>query len=238
MYYAILAAGHGSRLKGEGIPVPKPFVKPGGTSLMERLVGMLAGRSDSAGIGVVINPDSLQWAREHSADAFLDKVDHVESLFTEGSMESLRALAPVIRRSGDTHFCLLTVDSVWRADEFESYLKAFDDQREGIDALMAVTDYVADESPLWVATTPDHSITGFCDTPPEGARYVSGGVYLLPVSALDLLDDCHERGLHRMRDFQRALIANGLRLKAHPFSIIIDVDRLSDLEAASRLLSD
>lgn len=235
MYYAILAAGHGSRLKDEGLTTPKPFVKAGDASLLDRLVSLLSARDDSTGLGVILNPDSLRWARENGADASLAAIDHLVSVFTEGSMESLRALAPSIRESGDSHFCLTTVDSVWDAREFSAYLKAFDDQKDDIDGLMAVTSYIDDDSPLWVAVDRDSEITGFRDTPPEDARYVSGGVYLLPMSALDLLDDCHDRGLRRMRDFQRALIANGLRLKAYPFSVIIDVDRPRDLDAARRL---
>lgn len=238
MYYAILAAGNGSRLKSEGIPVPKPFVKPGETSLLERLVGLLAGRSNSSGLGVVINPDSLQWARENGADAPLERVTDLVSLYTDCPLDSLRALAPAIRHSGDTHFCLTTVDSVWDPREFEDYLRAFETRSPEVDGLMAVTDYVADESPLWVATTPAGEITSFRDTPPEEARYVSGGLYVLPVAALDLLDECHARGQRRLRDFQRALLANGLHLRAHPFSLIVDVDHLSDLSTARRLAAE
>ena len=39
-----------------------------------------------------------------------------------------------------------------------------------------------------------------------------------------------------MRDFQRALLSHSMRLRAIPFSRIIDIDHASDLEAARRLL--
>ena len=40
MNYAIIAAGEGSRLAAEGVDAPKPLVKIGGETLLERLVGI------------------------------------------------------------------------------------------------------------------------------------------------------------------------------------------------------
>ena len=38
MKYAVIAAGEGSRLAGEGIEVPKPLVRIGGECLIDRLI--------------------------------------------------------------------------------------------------------------------------------------------------------------------------------------------------------
>lgn len=37
------------------------------------------------------------------------------------------------------------------------------------------------------------------------------------------------QGMSRMRNFQRQLVADGLRLKAYPFSKILDVDHAGTL---------
>ena len=41
-----------------------------------------------------------------------------------------------------------------------------------------------------------------------------------------------------MRNFQRGLIADGLKLKAYPFSKILDVDHAADIPKAEAFLRD
>ena len=100
---------------------------------------------------------------------------------------------------------------------------------------MAVTDYIDDEKPLYISTDEERIITGFFDAPRPDTAYVSGGVYTLPVSALDILDECVKAGMTRMRDFQRALSASGMRLRAYRFSRIIDIDHAGDIPKAEQL---
>lgn len=237
MHYAILAAGQGSRLKNEGILRSKPLVTLGSQTLLERLYQILSSRPDCSSTSVIVNTSTAAEAERLGPSSGLRHFDHILVRDTAGSMDSLTALAPLLRRlaiDGDSRFCLMTADSVWLPEEFDSFIAA---SRSGeADGYMAVTSYVDDESPLYVSTDPEERITGFHDTPPQGWRYVSGGIYLLPMSALDILDTCRSRGLHRMRDFQRALLQHSLRLKAIPFSRIIDIDHASDLEAARLLL--
>ena len=40
-----------------------------------------------------------------------------------------------------------------------------------------------------------------------------------------------------MRNFQRALLADGLRLQAWPFGQVFDIDHVADIEKASQFLS-
>ena len=41
-----------------------------------------------------------------------------------------------------------------------------------------------------------------------------------------------------MRNFQRQLVADGLKLKAWPFSKILDVDHAADIAKAEQFLSE
>ena len=41
-----------------------------------------------------------------------------------------------------------------------------------------------------------------------------------------------------MRNFQRALVRDGLRLQAFPFSKVLDIDHASDIAKAERFLKD
>jgi hypothetical protein len=45
-----------------------------------------------------------------------------------------------------------------------------------------------------------------------------------------------ERGEQRMRNFQRALVTEGLRLDAWPFSKVFDIDHVSDVRKAENFL--
>ncbi len=52
-----------------------------------------------------------------------------------------------------------------------------------------------------------------------------------------LMKDGIETGMSRMRNFQRALIGNGLRLNAYAFSCIIDIDHASDIAKAESFIN-
>jgi hypothetical protein len=41
-----------------------------------------------------------------------------------------------------------------------------------------------------------------------------------------------------MRNFQRGLLRDGLKLKAWPFSKVLDVDHVSDIQKAEAFLSE
>ena len=55
-------------------------------------------------------------------------------------------------------------------------------------------------------------------------------------NALNTLNKCLEQGQSRMRNYQRALVADGLKLKAFTFAKILDVDHASDISKAEDFL--
>ena len=132
---------------------------------------------------------------------------------------------------------LTTVDTIFREPEFADYVKTFHSliSRGEADGLMGVTDFIDDEKPLYVSTDDALHITGFldsCDAP----KYISGGIYGLTPASIDTLNRCIERGESRMRNFQRALVRDGLRLQAFPFSKVLDIDHASDIGKAEGFL--
>ena len=104
-----------------------------------------------------------------------------------------------------------------------------------VDGLMGVTDYIDDEKPLYVGTTDGMDITGFFDTC-DNPKFISGGIYGLTPKSIDTLRRCIERGDSRMRNFQRALVTDGLKLKAYGFSKVLDIDHASDIQKAEEFL--
>jgi NDP-sugar pyrophosphorylase family protein len=234
MKYAIIAAGEGSRLAQEGVAAPKPLVRVAGEQLIDRLMRVFAG-NDASEICVICNEQMTDVAAHLQAVAdagVLPLKFTVRS--TPSSMHSMWELS---RWLHDEPFVLTTVDTIFREQEFTAYVAAFQQliARGEADGLMGVTDYIDDEKPLYVATDEALRITAFldsCDHP----QYISGGIYGLTPQAIPVLQRCIERGESRMRNFQRALVADGLRLKAYPFSKVLDIDHASDIQKAEAFL--
>ena len=227
--FAVIAAGEGSRLKQEGIVPDKPMVCIHGEPLLHRLVRIfsLAGASE---VDIIVNahmpeviaymPTLEQEFKEKLTIRYLVKS-------TPSSMHSFHALSPWLRGG---RLCLTTVDTIFREEEFADFIRTF--EQSDVDGMMAVTGYVDDEKPLYVSTAPNLDITGFHDTPVPDARFISGGIYCLTDPCLDVLEECVAQGMSRMRNYQRSLVARGMRLKAFPFSKILDVDHASDIAKA------
>lgn len=238
MKYAIIAAGEGSRLASEGISSPKPLVEVGGERLIDRLLRVFM--NNGASEIVVICNQLTTLVSEHLRDIQEHGLNHQSvplrflTKTTPSSMHSLWELSPLL---GNEPFCLTTVDTIFREDEFAQYIAAFEQlmQAGEVDGLMGVTDYIDDEKPLHVAVDGQMNITAFLDAT-STPHYISGGIYALAPRSLATLRACIERGESRMRNFQRALVADGLRLQAWPFSKVLDIDHASDIAKAEEFL--
>lgn len=232
MNYAILSAGEGSRLKAESVNVPKPLVKIGNAFMIERLLSIFWD-NNAESIHVITN-------QQRQTQDFLESIQHttgrklnVVSKETPSSAHSFYELLPYLQGKA---FCLTTVDSVFNPEEFTAYIKEFAANKE-IDGLMAVTSYIDDESPLYVETDEDMNITGFLDRYNGNCKYTSGGIYAFNPSVLTVVEKAASKGITRMRNLQRELLENGLKLKAYPFSKILDVDHVSDIKKAEDFLN-
>ena len=234
MKFAVIAAGEGSRLAAEGISLPKPLVKVNGEPLIDRLIRIFM-ENDADEIVVICN-DHTPLVKEHLTSNLLPLTSNLMKVVVKSTPSSMHSLFEISHLLTGGPFILTTVDTVFREEEFKSYVEAF--RHCDSDGLMGVTSYIDDESPLYVETTPDMSITAFLDTPPHLSltTYISAGIYGLHGNALLTLDNCMKRQESRMRNFQRALLADGLQLQAYPFSKVFDIDHASDITKAEQFL--
>lgn len=265
MHYALIAAGEGSRLREEGIDTPKPLVKIQGEPMIGRLIRVFM-QNGAQSISVICNEQMIEVQRyleslrgsdllrteEPDGKTFVCPLNIVIQT-TASSMHSLAALKDTIP---DGKFCLTTVDTIFQEQDFSSFIRAFAamDDAQG-DGLFAVTPFVDDEKPLWVGIQPQKTFTCACDLgfrpsmivgfydhkeeiPEDAERMVSGGIYCLnTLSAFPILQDSLASGKSRMRNYQRALISAGLRLRAFVFHKIMDIDHASDIAKAERWVS-
>ena len=242
MKYAIIAAGEGSRLASEGIDSPKALVKINGEPLIDRLIRVFMD-NNATEIAVICN-NLTQLVSDHLCAIQRDGLGgrHIPLRYvvktTPSSMHSFYELSSML---ADEPFVLTTVDTIFRESEFKTYVEQFADCLQQQDGLMGVTDYIDDEKPLYVGTDEQMNITGFFDDASgldshRSATYISGGIYGLTPRAITTLNGCMARGESRMRNFQRALVRDGQRLKAFAFSKVLDIDHASDIGKAEAFL--
>lgn len=233
MEFAIIAAGEGSRLRKEGFNLPKPLLPLHGVPLIERLIRVFA-KEGARQVHVIINRQSPELKTFLTHTAFELPIILIE----EDTPSSLHSFALLIKSNPAwTSCCLTTTDTVFRPHEFHGYLTAFH-QRVEADAFMAVTPFVDDESPLYVNTDNALNVEAFLDKATAETKFVSGGIYCFRKAALDCALRSVAAGNSRMRNFQRALLENDLRVKAFVFEKVVDIDHLKDRIVAEQFLSE
>nr|WP_314683135.1 sugar phosphate nucleotidyltransferase [uncultured Prevotella sp.] len=236
MKFAIIAAGDGSRLAQEGITEPKPLVKVRGERLIDRLIRIFM-ENNATEIVVICNEQMsdvaihLKMIQDEGLNGLPIPLRFVVKS-TPSSMHSFFELRDFLR---DDSFILTTVDTIFDEREFHDYVLSFQDKiAQGTDALMGVTDYIDDEKPLYVGVDNVMRINGYYDTHQADSRFISAGIYGLTAPSLNILEACIEKGESRMRNFQRALVADSLRIEAYPLTKVFDIDHIDDIRKADK----
>jgi len=232
MNYAIIAAGEGSRLVQEGVRLPKPLVKLNGKEMIGRLMDIFF-RNGATSISIIVN-EEMSLVQEYVKGFDADIPINIVIKSTPSSMHSFYELRDFLREG---KFCLTTVDTIFKEEDFAKYIDAFAKAEHSVEGMMAVTDYIDDEKPLYVKVDDKMNITGFLDKS-DDCRFVSGGIYGLTPKALNTLEACLANGQSRMRNFQRQLVLDGLNLKAYAFPKIVDVDHAEDIVKAEAFLNE
>lgn len=242
MNFAIIAAGEGSRLMQEGVGIPKPLVEIQGLSMIGRLLEIFA-RCGAERIVVCVNEfmTEVRTFLENFQFNDIRGLQRPELIIkvktTPSSMHTMAEISSEMRGHG--RWIATTVDTIFREADFRKYVDAWNDAPESVDVMLAVTDFVDDEKPLWVEVAPDSlRICGFLDDAPHNARFVSGGIYGLSDPAIHVLEECIRKGISRMRNYQRALVGEGLDVEAYNMGKIIDVDHALDIAVANAFLSE
>lgn len=232
MNYAIIAAGEGSRLAQEGVAKPKPLVELNGEPMIGRLINLFC-RCNAESISIIVN-EQMTEVQDYLKSLKLDIPFNLIVKSTPSSMHSFYELSKVMKPG---KFCLTTVDTIFKEKDFARYINTYASDKNS-DGMMAVTPFIDDEKPLYVETDNENNILAFRDTVWSEAKYISGGIYALDDKAFAIVEDCINQGVSRMRNFQRALVAAGLRLKAYPIEKILDVDHAGDIEKAEMFIKE
>lgn len=229
MKAGIIAAGEGSRLKSEGLRLPKPLVPVDGVPLIERLITTFV-RAGITEVHCIVNEYSLE-VKSYVESRDLGVPVRFVVKTTPSSMHSLFALAPHLT---DAPFLLSTVDAIFDERELAAYLAHAAARGAEADAVLAVTEFIDDESPLYAACDASWRITRFSKKEP--AKHVTGGLYILSPRVFRETETVLASGMERLSAFLGHLVAAGYRVEGFPFTKMIDVDHVRDIAAAADLL--
>jgi hypothetical protein len=157
---------------------------------------------------------------------------------TASSFETFALLAP--RLCGESHALVSMVDGVFEpgaASRFGDVARrlvkiSVPNAAEG---LIGVTDRHDDDRPLRVAFETGGRILAI-GPGAENSPWSTAGLYLLPAQAF--VPETLAEGLGALRELLARLVEMGLRLRAQPLGVVVDVDRPDDLAAAELLSRD
>ncbi|MBV8774938.1 MAG: NTP transferase domain-containing protein [Deltaproteobacteria bacterium] len=228
---AVLAAGHGQRLRDATGGIPKPLVDIGGRPLLLRQIEIL-GQIGVSPIHVIINSETynLMLGRE------LRLPGDVELLIgdTANSMESLLRLG---ERIAPGRFLMMTVDAVLFAADIGRFVakatKLIAKPGSRLDGALGVVQWRGDAGPLFVHIGADRVIDRFGE---PRTRTVTAGVYLLSTGVFTHATEARSRGLNAMRRFLAMLVDRGFRFAAVEITRAIDVDTAADLTEAREMI--
>ena len=226
MHGLILAGGEGSRLLASGIVAPKALVPIAGRPQVVRMVAACR-RVGCETVTCAVREDLVNAV----TDAIADPAVRIIALRTPTSLHTLEA---GLCATGSGNVLVTLVDAVMPAADWDAaHAAAVLALREAA-AVVAVTPFVEDESPLWADVAADGTVLAFGR---RGKRdLVTGGVYWFDERARTAATVAVASGVQRLRGFLGALIESGLAVRAVEVPKIVDVDTGADLDAALALV--
>lgn len=223
----IIAAGEGSRLKRDGLRMPKPLVPVAGVPLIERVVSNFV-KAGITQLRIIFNEDDRECAtfiRERFPNLDLRCI-------VKTTCSSYESFWEVGGQSDSGRILMSTVDWICPEPAFRRFVDQARCCRQD-SVVLAVTPFVADEKPLWVTLDPSGRVTGIGGNTGD---VVTAGLYLLPGSVFTQAP--HPSTLGRLRDFLAWLVDRGVPVYGVVIDQVIDVDRAEDLHLAEKFVRD
>lgn len=221
----IIAAGEGSRLKRDGLRIPKPMVPVAGIPLIERVVGRFVNVGITQ-LRIIFNEDDRECAR-----FIRERFPNLDIRYiVKTTRSSYESFWEVGRQSGPGPILMSTVDWICPESAFRRFVdQALACRRASI--VLAVTPFVADEKPLWVTIDPSGRVTAIGGS---SGNVVTAGLYL--VSGSVFAKAPHPSSLGRLRDFLVRMVHDGAPVYGVVIDQVVDVDRAEDLQLAETLI--
>lgn len=223
----IIAAGEGSRLKRDGLRMPKPMVPVAGVPLIERVMSNFV-KVGITQLRIIFSEDDRE-----CATFIQERFPNLDvRCIVKTTRSSYESFWEVGGRSGPGPILMSTVDWICPEPAFRRFV---DQARRCSQAsvVLAVTPFVADEKPLWVTLDPSGRVTGIGG---DSGDVVTAGLYL--VSGSIFAQAPHPSTIGRLRDFLAWMVDREVPVYGVVIDQVIDVDRAEDLHLAETLVKD
>jgi len=240
MHGLILAGGRGSRLAADGVETPKALVEIAGRPQIVHLAELFAALGCETVTCMVRDGIPTDWSARAGPNVT------VKTCHTPSSLHTLVAGLAVVPPG--PVFCAMVDTVMPPADWTRLYQAVTQRLATGSLAVLAVTPFVDDELPLYVARDAAGFATEIADRAPPpappspapgapaGGPVVTGGVYgFSPVARR--LAGVAVASLHRMRAFLKLLVELKVSVATVEIPRIIDLDHKRDLVAAESWLA-
>jgi NDP-sugar pyrophosphorylase family protein len=228
MKAAIIAAGLGERLRDGGFKQPKPLVPVGGRALIDYvLMGVVATGIDQ--VICIVNEQS-RGIETHCREQWPQLAFEFQRRTTPSSMESLFTLSPWLT----DRFLLLTVDAVFKPSTLRDFVRG-SDRHHLAAGVLAVSAFVDDEKPLWVAMRDDGRLTALGPEAGESGL-VTAGFYVFEPAIFGEIAAARAARFTALREFLAHLLRCGYRLYGERVAKTVDVDRPEDIAVAEAFI--
>jgi NDP-sugar pyrophosphorylase family protein len=229
MKAAIIAAGLGERLRDGGYAQPKPLVQIGGRALIDYVLDAVA-QAGLSEVACIVNQLSVG-IEEHCRRQWSQLRFELIRRTTPSSMESLFTLAPLL---ANDRFVLLTVDALMPPALLAAFLSAAR-AHDDADGVLALTDLVDDEKPLWVQRDDAGRVTAL-GAPALSSGWITAGFYVFQPRIFDEIAAARAANFSALRQFLGHLVERGYRIYGEQVGKTLDVDRRADIAAAEEFV--
>ncbi|HEX4210498.1 MAG TPA: NTP transferase domain-containing protein [Candidatus Binataceae bacterium] len=227
---AIIAAGKGERLRSAVEGLPKPLVRIGGETLIERQARLLAAAGADP-VNAIVNSETAQLIQ--AAKLRLPPRLAIMVRDTPNSMESFLALGDRIPLG---RFLMTTVDTVVALGELQRFvgtaLSRMNLSSAAPDGVLGVVGWRGDRHPLFAEMAADGTLVRLGG---EKGRLVTAGVYLFSTSIFEFAAEARSLGLDALRRYLEFVLVKGMKLAAIELTEVVDVDEGDDLRTAQAL---
>jgi NDP-sugar pyrophosphorylase family protein len=152
----------------------------------------------------------------------------------ETTKNSLETFLLLLQALGKGPALFSTVDAIFPPGMLQTFLQEAQrgEQRDG---MLAVTDFIDDEKPLYVLLDEHKRIVRIGEAAVH-SPYVAAGIYYFSEQIFTELPRMKSRGFSSLRYFLCYLVEQGYQLSGFVAPTMIDVDRPEDIVTAERYL--
>ena len=228
MKAGILAAGQGSRFRQAGWNEPKPLIKLNGKPMIAHILDNLfqAGIEE---VGILLNEevpfDPVERYLRERPDASQIRI------WRKTTQSSFESFCYVMARLQKAPYLLTTVDTICKQTELQDLIR-LESYPPLCDLVLAVTDFVHDESPLWVELTKKNRIQSIGESV-SSKKHITAGLYLI---LKDLAQSASGKTFPALRYFLQHLAENNGTLWAKKFQMALDIDCPDDIQLGEKFL--